>query len=190
MASKGKKKSSSQKQTKKANLPLDRLEPLLKMMEEHQLAHLEWEEGGTYVCLKTDSCFANPVATAERASSRSVTDSVSTMMPQNQSPSAASPSGNSKPASNGNGGGGVSNSNQVEVLAPLVGTFYRAPSPNASPYKSQGDSVSRGDTICIIEAMKLMNEIESEYSGRVVAVLAEDGQPVEYGEPIFVIEKS
>ena len=73
------------------------------------------------------------------------------------------------------------------VRSPMVGTFYRAPSPTARPFVEIGASVALGDTLCIIEAMKLLNEIESDAVGVVKAVLVEDGQPVEYGEPLFVV---
>lgn len=73
------------------------------------------------------------------------------------------------------------------VTAPMVGTFYRAGSPGASPFVEVGQSVKVGDTLCILEAMKLMNEIESEVSGTVKAILVENGQPVEFGQPLFVI---
>ena len=74
------------------------------------------------------------------------------------------------------------------VKAPMVGTFYRASSPGASPFIEVGQSVKEGDTLCIIEAMKILNEIESEKSGTVTKILVENGQPVEYGQPLFVIE--
>jgi acetyl-CoA carboxylase biotin carboxyl carrier protein len=70
----------------------------------------------------------------------------------------------------------------------MVGTFYRAPSPGAKPFVEVGDSVKAGQTVCIIEAMKLLNEIEADKDGVVKAVLAENGQPVEYGEPLLVID--
>jgi len=69
----------------------------------------------------------------------------------------------------------------------MVGTFYRSPSPDAKPFVEVGQSVKEGDTICIIEAMKLMNEIEADASGVVKAVLVENGQPVEYGQPLFIL---
>ena len=75
------------------------------------------------------------------------------------------------------------------VKAPIVGTFYEAPSPDSDPYVSVGDSVSEGDVLCIIEAMKLMNEIEAEGSGTVREVLVEDAEPVEFDQPLFVIEE-
>lgn len=73
------------------------------------------------------------------------------------------------------------------VKSPMVGTFYRAPSPDAKPFVDVGSSVGVGDTICIVEAMKLLNEIESDHAGVIKAILVENGQPVEYGEPLFII---
>ncbi|MFZ8813780.1 MAG: acetyl-CoA carboxylase biotin carboxyl carrier protein [Thermus aquaticus] len=76
----------------------------------------------------------------------------------------------------------------VEIRAPIVGTFYRAPAPDAPPYVKEGDRVEKGQVLCIIEAMKLMNEIESEVSGIVKKILVENGEPVEYGQPLFLIQ--
>jgi acetyl-CoA carboxylase biotin carboxyl carrier protein len=76
----------------------------------------------------------------------------------------------------------------LTINAPMVGTFYRAPSPDASPFCDVGDVVKPGQPVCIIEAMKLMNELESEVSGRVVRVLVENGEPVEYGQPLIELE--
>ncbi len=74
------------------------------------------------------------------------------------------------------------------VESPMVGTFYRAPAPGAEPFVKEGDYVEKGQTLCIIEALKVMNEIESEVSGVVKKILVENGQPVEYGQPLFYIE--
>ena len=76
----------------------------------------------------------------------------------------------------------------ISIEAPMVGTFYRASSPTAEPYVREGDMVKEGQILCIIEAMKLMNEIESKAAGRVAKILVENGQPVEYGQPLFVLE--
>jgi len=74
------------------------------------------------------------------------------------------------------------------VKSPMVGTFYRSPSPGAPPFIEQGSVVKAGDTLCIIEAMKLLNEIEAEVGGTVTKILVDNGQPVEYGQPLFLIE--
>ena len=74
------------------------------------------------------------------------------------------------------------------VKSPMVGTFYLKPSPTSEPYVEIGKTVQKGDTLCIIEAMKLMNEIESEYQGKIKEILVEDGKPVEYGTELFIIE--
>ena len=79
--------------------------------------------------------------------------------------------------------------NQLLIVAPMVGTFYRAPSPEADPYVQVGEVVEQGQVVCIIEAMKLMNEIESEVKGRIVEILVENAQPVEYGQPLYLLEK-
>ena len=75
-----------------------------------------------------------------------------------------------------------------QVKSPMVGSFYRAASPGAKPFVEVGDTVKEGDTLCIIEAMKILNEIEADKSGTVTRILAENGQAVEYGQPLFVIE--
>ncbi len=77
-----------------------------------------------------------------------------------------------------------------EVKSPIVGTFYRAPSPDAEPYVKIGDSVAPGTVLCIVEAMKLMNEIECDVAGKVIKILVENGKPVEYGQILFLIETS
>ena len=76
----------------------------------------------------------------------------------------------------------------VEIISPMVGTFYRAPAPDADPYVKENDIVVVGQKVCIIEAMKLMNEILSETKGRIVEILVENGQPVEYGQPLLLLE--
>lgn len=76
-----------------------------------------------------------------------------------------------------------------QVTAPMVGTFYSGPAPGAKPFVEIGTEVKPGDTLCVIEAMKMMNQIESEFAGRVVSILVENGSPVEFGQPLFVIEE-
>ena len=74
------------------------------------------------------------------------------------------------------------------ITSPMVGTFYSKPSPDSKPYVEVGSKVSKGDVVCIVEAMKLMNEIESEFDGEIVEILVKDGEPVEYGKPLFRVK--
>ncbi|MBQ3407879.1 MAG: acetyl-CoA carboxylase biotin carboxyl carrier protein [Clostridia bacterium] len=83
---------------------------------------------------------------------------------------------------------GKETENKKIIKAPMVGTFYLKPSPTSDPYVEVGKNVNIGDTVCIIEAMKLMNEIESDVSGKIVEILVKDGEPVEYGMPLFSVE--
>ena len=80
--------------------------------------------------------------------------------------------------------------NLREIHSPIVGTFYRAPTPEADPYVKVGDTVTKGSVLCIVEAMKLMNEIESDVNGKIVKIIVDNGNPVEYNQPLFLIETS
>lgn len=84
----------------------------------------------------------------------------------------------------------VEDANLHKIVSPMVGTFYRAPSPDSAPYVQEGDQVQNSSIVCIVEAMKLMNEIEAEIKGTVVKVLVENGQLVEYGQPLFLVKTS
>ncbi len=80
--------------------------------------------------------------------------------------------------------------NYVTIKSPIIGTFYRRPSPDKAPFVKVGDEINTGDTVCIIEAMKLFNEVESEISGKVVKILIEDASPVEFDQPLFLVDPS
>lgn len=118
-------------------------------------------------------------------------------MPQQQAPApqpqqAQAPA---TPAENSGGGeqkaaGGGSDDNYITVKSPMIGTFYRSSSPDKPVFVEVGDNVKKGDTVCIIEAMKLFNEIESEVSGKIVKVLVDDATPVEYDQPLFLVDPS
>lgn len=83
-----------------------------------------------------------------------------------------------------------SNDNLIEIKSPMIGTFYRRSSPDKDPFVNVGDSISQGDVICIVEAMKLFNEIEAEVSGKIVKVLVDDNSPIEYDQPLFLVDPS
>ena len=155
-------------------VPLRELESILALMTANDVGELEWEQGGTR--LKLRSKFAPAVT-------HSVTQAMA--IPAASVP----PQAPSAPATSGAVAGATSTpTNQKKILSPFVGTFYRKPAPDKPTYVNEGQVVKAGDTLCIIEAMKLMNEIEAEFPGKIVQILVENGQPVEFGEPLFVIE--
>ena len=80
--------------------------------------------------------------------------------------------------------------NYITIKSPMIGTLYRSPNPESEPYINEGDTINAGQTICIIEAMKLFNEIESEFSGKVIKILIDDTSPVEFDQPLFIIDPS
>jgi len=148
-------------------MDLRKLKTLIELVESSGIAELEIEEGEERVRI-TRSVAANSMSTVV----------VPTAMPSNATlPAAVLAPPPAAPAE----------AEGHQVKSPMVGTFYRAASPGAKPFVEVGDTVQVGDTLCIIEAMKLMNEIESDKSGVVKQVLAENGQPVEFGQPLVVI---
>ena len=119
---------------------------------------------------------ATPVATTVTAIPANVPPAVA---PATPTPAAAT----AEPAKNE-----VDESKYITIKAPIIGTFYRRPSPDKPPYVEVGDVIKEGDIVCIIEAMKLFNEIESEVSGKIVKILVEDATPVEFDQPLFLVE--
>jgi acetyl-CoA carboxylase biotin carboxyl carrier protein len=148
-------------------MDLRKLKKLIDLVEESGISELELTEGEEKV----------RISRALMHSAAPVTHYVSA--PQQQAAAAPTASAPVVPVP-------VVEEGQV-VKSPMVGTFYRASSPDAKSFVDIGSSVSSGETLCIIEAMKLLNEIESEYSGVVKKIFVENGQPVEYGEPLFLI---
>lgn len=117
-------------------------------------------------------------------------------MPQQQAPAPQPQPAQTPAAPETNTGGGEkaaeagSDNNYITVKSPMIGTFYRSSSPDKPVFVEVGDNVKKGDTVCIIEAMKLFNEIESEVSGKIVKVLVDDATPVEYDQPLFLVDPS
>ncbi|MBC7691100.1 MAG: acetyl-CoA carboxylase biotin carboxyl carrier protein [Methylotenera sp.] len=168
----------------RAGLDLVQLEKLFKLMGQYQMAELQWETAEQNFHVRTQAAF---VAQAAPHQGHSV------MMAAPQS-AAANVSSGSRPAVEASKTGPALDAktglpaNQKQVLSPFVGTFYRSASPGSEAYVREGSVVKRGDTLCIIEAMKLMNEIEAEVAGKIVSIQVENGQPVEFGEPLFIVE--
>jgi acetyl-CoA carboxylase biotin carboxyl carrier protein len=150
-------------------MDLRKLKKLIDLVQESGIAELEITEGEEKVKIVKGGAVtlgaAAPMAALAAAPAAAL-----------PAPAAAAASAESEAAQEGH-----------VVKAPMVGTFYRSPSPDAKPFVEAGQAVKEGDTICIIEAMKLMNEIEADASGVVKAILVENGQPVEYGQPLFIL---
>jgi acetyl-CoA carboxylase biotin carboxyl carrier protein len=177
-AAKANKKGSASSPAKSAFGPAEGIEAVLKMMRSHSIGYFEYEDEKYRLCLKTEASAHAGEWVAPTRAPMMVAPAAGTPAP---APAAAAPAG-------GASASGALASNQKQVLSPFVGTFYRSPSPTAESYVKEGKSVRQGDVLCIVEAMKLMNEIEAEWSGKIVSILVENGQPVEFGEPLFVME--
>jgi len=161
------------------------LKTLLALMQDFGLVELEIEDKKGKVRLVRAGVAASVVAAPAppAAAPRAVPLPVAAKASRGAQKSAAAAS---------NGGRGTDPpevaENQKLVASPMVGTFYRAASPDSNPFVEEGDSVRKGQPLCIIEAMKMMNEIEADAGGRVVRILCENGQPIEYGQPLMILE--
>jgi len=152
---------------------LKELKELIEMLKDTDVSELEIERSGVKVRIRKggDVTFH-------------------TAMPRMEYPPAAivAPAVAEAPAPQVGKSAEPAKTNQIKVTAPIVGTFYRSSSPDKPAYVEVGDVVKKGQVLCIIEAMKLMNEIESEAAGKIVQIVVENSSPVEYGQPLFVIE--
>ena len=157
-------------------IDLEFIERLVRLLDESGLDSLEIERGGTYIKLAKTP----PVQVAASVAAPGVAAPPS-------GPAPAPSTGASDPGSTETRAPAASG-NLLEVTAPMVGTFYQSPAPDAPAYVQEGSKVKPGDTLCIIEAMKLMNELESEISGTIVEVCIENAQPVEFGQVLFRVD--
>ncbi len=151
-------------------MDIRKVKKLIELLEESDVAEIEIHEGEESVRISRASSMHPPMIPGAIPAAPASTE-VGT---------AASPSAASTPEPGSELDGHI-------IRSPMVGTFYRAPSPGAKPFVSEGQSVSSGETLCIIEAMKILNQIESDKTGKVLEILVDNGQPVEYNEPLFVI---
>ena len=154
-------------------MDLRKLKKLIDLVQESGIAELEITEGEEKVKIVKGGAVS--ISPAAQASAPAVTEA-RPVAPAAATPAAAPAAAEAPAGQEGH-----------VVKAPMVGTFYRAASPDAKPFVEVGQAVKEGETICIIEAMKLMNEIEADASGTVKAILVENGQPVEYGQPLFIL---
>jgi acetyl-CoA carboxylase biotin carboxyl carrier protein len=153
-------------------MDLSYLEQLIKLFETSSLTELEVDEGESRVTLSRKQDATQTMFSMAPAGYQMAAPAVPAPAAVGTAPAAPAASG----------------AKTHEVKSPIVGTFYRAPAPDADQYVQIGQHVTTGTTLCIIEAMKLMNEIESDATGKIVKILVENGHPVEYGQPLFVLE--
>ena len=144
---------------------IEYIEKLSKVLADNDLTEISLEDGDQAITIRKDVVVA-PAAVAPAPAPAA---------PQTSAPTVEAPKAEVKKG--------------TPVVSPMVGTFYSAPSPDAAPFVEVGSTVAKGDKVCIIEAMKLMNEIESEVSGKVLEICVKDGSPVEYGQVLMYIEE-
>jgi len=179
---KGSKKQSPSSDLSVPGMDLAQLERLLSFMSDHGLEEFEYAHGDLRIRLKK----AAPQGAAAPVLALPAPQAVAPLNVVAQSPAGASQEA-ARPDSVGAPPAVAAAANEHIIKSPIVGTFYAGPSPEAGPFVHAGDVVEAGQTVCIIEAMKLMNEIEADIGGEIARVLVENGQPVEYGEPLFAL---
>lgn len=167
-------------------MDLSQIQSLIRFVSKSGASEVELETKDFKIIIKTPS--------ANEGKQETVIQQVPMggVMPQQQmAPQAPAPAPTPAPAPSAEkpaGDDSADDDKYITIKSPMIGTFYRSPSPDKPPYLNVGDTVKTGDTVCIIEAMKLFNEIESEVNGKVVKVLVDDSSPVEYDQPLFVID--
>jgi acetyl-CoA carboxylase biotin carboxyl carrier protein len=164
-------------------MELEKIRELIRLVEESRIQELELSNRGETIRISKGQAGVTVVPTAQPTSPLAppVAAAAAPAAAPAPAPEAAAPAPASTAVARGS-------ETLREIASPMVGTFYRAPSPDAEPYVRAGDRVEKGDVVCIVEAMKLMNEIEAEISGVVREVLVENAQPVEFGQPLFLID--
>jgi len=156
------------------------IKDLIKLIDEHKLAEFKYEKGDIKLTIRSSIYSKNSSNPAPIPVQTVVPTHAPQSAPVVATPVAAEPQVADTQA--------VETSELLEVKCPIVGTFYRSPGPDKDPFIQVGDSINEGDVVCIVEAMKLFNEIESEVGGKIVKVLVEDASPVEYDQVLFLVD--
>jgi acetyl-CoA carboxylase biotin carboxyl carrier protein len=163
---------------------MDELKELIAFLKENEIAEFDLDKGDLKVRLKFASAVVPPAAPASSVDLASLarllgSSQAAPVATAHAAAPAAPPAATSAPA--------VEPEELHIIKSPIVGTFYESPSPGSSAFVSNGDHIEKGQVVCIVEAMKLMNEIEADASGEIVKRLVSNGQPVEYGQPLFAV---
>lgn len=169
------------KRLKKSSMDFRQIQDLIKMINKSNIGELTIEEGGFKITIKQKKdeklVYAQPAAAVQAPVYQAPA------APAQAAPTAAAPAEKQAAAA-------PQSDKLVTIKSPMIGTFYRRPGPDKPIFAEVGDDVTPGKVVCIIEAMKLFNEIESEVSGKIVKVLVEDASPVEYDQPLFLVDPS
>ncbi len=154
---------------------LNEIQDLIKFVAKSGVSEVEIEQKDFKICIKAEKAKAEQQIIVQAAAPAPVAAA-----PVAAAPVATTPAEAAAPAND--------DAKYITVKSPMIGTFYRSAGPDKEPFVTVGNSIGKGDTICIIEAMKLFNEIESEVSGKIVKVLVDDASPVEYDQPLFLVD--
>jgi len=172
-------------------MTLKEIQELIKMLKKSNVGEIKIEEKEFKISIRSKDYImgtngskpmANPVP-VQTIVQQPAMPAAQPVAPAQAPPAAAQPPANSD-------SGAAEEANYITVKAPMIGTFYRSSSPDKPPFIQVGDTIKEGDVLCIIEAMKLFNEIESEVSGKVVKILADDASPIEYDQPLLLVDPS
>ena len=168
-------------------MSIKELQELFKLIKRNSLTEFAMKDGDFEITIRSEHAAAEGNPTIQQV----MPVAAPTYLQQAPAPQAAPPA--AAPATGADGGSEdaappANDSKLIPIKSPMVGTFYRASSPDKPPFAKVGDSINVGDVVCIVEAMKLFNEIESEVSGKIVKVLVEDAQPIEYDQVLFMVE--
>ena len=155
---------------------LKAIDKVAEILKSSDIREIKVKDGGSSIFMTKNDTTTTSVISAPVASSVSPA-TVAAAPAANSTPASAAPQAEEKEEVSGE-----------EIKSPMVGTFYSAPSPDAAPYAKEGQEVKQGDVLCIIEAMKIMNKIEAEKAGKIVKILAKDGDAIQFDQPLFIIE--
>jgi len=161
-------------------LKLSEIKELIQLVDQTSVHELDIELEGTHLTIRKAN--KTEVVAAPSVPAQFV------QVPQQAAPQFQNASAAAEPAQQAAGETKAADPNLHKIVSPMVGTFYRSPSPEAGPFVNVGDKVNEKTTVCILEAMKLMNELEAEVKGEIVEILVENGQLVEYGQPLFLVK--
>jgi len=153
-------------------MDINEIKKLIKIVENSEINSFTMEEGNLKIKISKNGKIINTIAPAQVLEHHTVSPQVTQQIDTKEEVKSE-----------------VVDTNSHTILSPIVGTFYRSPAPDADAYVKVGDTISSGNVLCIVEAMKLMNEIESDVEGKILEILVDDGMPVEFNQPLFKIQK-